>query len=176
MIDSLITNKTRVKLILKFFLNPGAKSYLRKLATEFGESTNAIRLELNRFEQAGLLISSMEKNKKIFRTNREHPLFGEINSIVRKSVGVDQLLGQVVQKLGNVVRAYLIGHLAMGSDNKEIHFILIGENIDRDYLDNLIEKVQGFIHRKIVCLILKSEEEEEVLSRCPEALLVWSKR
>ena len=78
MIDSLITNKTRIKLLLRFFLNTGSRSYLRGLESEFGESTNAIRLELNRFEEAGLLVSSMDKNKKMFQANRHHPLFDDI--------------------------------------------------------------------------------------------------
>ena len=50
MLSTLITNKTRIKLLVKFFLNPGTRSYLRSLATEFNESTNAIRLEVNKFE------------------------------------------------------------------------------------------------------------------------------
>ena len=51
MLDTLITSKTRIKLLLKFFLNAQTKSYLRSLEGEFGESTNAIRLELNKFEE-----------------------------------------------------------------------------------------------------------------------------
>ena len=53
MLESLITSKTRIKLLLKFFLNSSTKAYLRGLEAEFGESTKAIRLELNRFEQIG---------------------------------------------------------------------------------------------------------------------------
>jgi len=58
MLESLITSQTRIKLLLKFFLNPESKSYLRELAEEFGESTNSVRLELNRLTQAGLLTSA----------------------------------------------------------------------------------------------------------------------
>ena len=36
MLDSLITSKTRVKLLLKFFSNKQSKAYLRSLAEEFG--------------------------------------------------------------------------------------------------------------------------------------------
>ena len=50
MLDSLITSKTRIKLLLKFFLNTSTHAYLRGLADEFGESTNALRLELNHLE------------------------------------------------------------------------------------------------------------------------------
>ena len=44
MLETLITSKTRVKLLMKFFLNPGTRAYLRGLATEFDESTNSVRV------------------------------------------------------------------------------------------------------------------------------------
>ena len=173
MIDSLITNKTRIKLLLRFFLNSGARSYLRGLASEFGESTNSIRLELNRFEEAGLLVSSMEKNKKFFRANQEHPLFDDIQSIVKKSMGLDQLVDKVVQKLGNVTRAYIIGQIAKGLDDQEIDFVLIGDDIDKDFLVTLIEKVEKLIKRKVKCFILRDDEEKKYLAGFSEALLLW---
>ena len=151
------------------------KSYLRGLEVEFGESTNAIRLELNRFEEAGLLNSSMDKNKKMFQANMNHPLYDEIHSIVKKSIGLDQLVETVVRKLGNVTRAYVTGRIASGLDNNEIDFILIGDDIDRDYLATLIDKVQTIIKKKVKCFILKCDEEKEYLTRFPEALLVWEK-
>jgi len=149
------------------------KSYLRGLESEFGESTNAIRLELNRFEEAGLLNSSMDKNKKIFRANMNHPLYNEIHSIVKKSVGLDQLVEKVVHKLGNVTRAYITGRIASGLDNNEIDFILVGDDIDKDYLKALIEKVQTIIKKKVKCFILKCDEEKNYLTDFPETLLLW---
>jgi hypothetical protein len=75
MIETLISSKMRIKLLLKFFLNSRSRSYLRGLETEFGDSTNAIRLELNRFEKAGMLKSYTEGNKKFFQANTDHPLY-----------------------------------------------------------------------------------------------------
>ena len=83
MLETLISNKTRIKLLVRFFLNPGSSSYLRKLEEEFGESTNAIRIELNRFEQAGLLTSSTDMNKKVFKANKSHP-FNQCNQELTK--------------------------------------------------------------------------------------------
>ena len=70
MIEALISSKTRIKLLLKFFLNSSNKSYLRGLETEFGDSTNGIRLELNKLEEAGLLKTRIKGNKKIFQPNK----------------------------------------------------------------------------------------------------------
>ena len=44
MLDTLIQSKTRLKLLLRFFLNPESSAYLRGLAQEFDESTNAVRV------------------------------------------------------------------------------------------------------------------------------------
>jgi len=173
LIDSLITNKTRIKLLLRFFLNTGSRSYLRGLESEFGESTNAIRLELNRFEEAGLLVSSMDKNKKIFRANQQHPLFDDIQSIVKKSMGLDKLVENVVQKLGNVTRAYITGRIARGLDDQEIDFVIVGDEIDKTFLESLLEKVEKLIKRKVKCFILRDDEEKEYLTGFPEALLLW---
>ena len=120
MLDTLITNKTRVKLLLRFFLNPDATSYLRGLEEEFGESTNAIRIELNRFEAAGLLISWEDKNKKMFSANQNHPLFPDIRDILRKHTGVDILINKVINNLGNIESAYLNGMMAKGFDNSSL--------------------------------------------------------
>ena len=83
MIESLITSQTRIKLLLKFFINANNSSYLRGLEKEFEEGSNAIRLELNRFVDAGLLQTSLEGNKKLYRANTKHPLFGDLQSIIR---------------------------------------------------------------------------------------------
>ncbi|MFA5776785.1 MAG: winged helix-turn-helix domain-containing protein [Patescibacteria group bacterium] len=109
MLDTLVTSKTRLKLILKFFLNPHCSAYLRGLAEEFGESSNAVRLELNRFEQAGLLESEADGNKKLYRTNVIHPLYNDIHSIISKTIGIDQIIDEVVaESLINRKIRYLI--------------------------------------------------------------------
>ena len=47
MLGELITSKTRLRLMIKFFISQANRGYLNGLATEMGESTNSIRKELN---------------------------------------------------------------------------------------------------------------------------------
>ena len=75
MLNTLITSKTRINLLLKFFLNPGTKAYLRELAKEFGESTNAVRVELNRLTEARILKSTNLGRKILYSANNRHNLF-----------------------------------------------------------------------------------------------------
>ena len=160
MIETLISSKTRIKLLLKFFLNSNTTSYLRHLESEFGDSSNSIRLELNRFEKAGMLSSALEGNKKIFRANTQHPLFDEVNSIVMKYVGLDRIIEYVVKKLGKVEQVYLTGGFAKGINSTIIDLVFIGD-VNKVFLIELIEKVEPKINRKIRYLVYQHEDEWE---------------
>ena len=175
MLDSLITSKTRVKLLLRLFLNPDTKGYLRGLADEFKESTNAVRLELNRLEDAGMLISSTRGNKNEYSANIKHPLNPDIQSILRKITGIDEIIERVVRRLGGLNQVYLTGYLASGSDDALIDLVLIGAELDSSYLNNLVSKAEQLINRKIRTLHIKPEEFESWKeSWSQKLLLVWS--
>ena len=175
MLETLITSKTRLKLLLKFFLNSNSKSYLRQLENEFGESTNAIRLELNRFEKANLLTSSTTGNKKFYQANTTHPLFPDINNILMKYVGFDQIIEKVVRKLGDLKCAYIVGDFAQGRDNHIIDLVFVCNHVDREYLARLVAKVENLIKRKIRYVIFSEEEYKEYATSMDESkvLLLW---
>lgn len=148
MLETLITSKTRIKLLLKFFTNKGNKAYLRSLADEFGESTNAVRVELNRLSEAGLLASENAGNTILYTANTKHPIYGDIKSLVSKYLGFDQIVEIVLGRLGNLELAVVIGDYARGNDSGVIDLRLIGD-IDINYLAQLIPKAEALIRRKI---------------------------
>jgi len=174
MLDSLITSKTRVKLLLKFFMNPETRSYLRSLAEEFGESTNAVRVELNRLEKAGILESSPDGRTRLYGANRKHPLFPDITSLVKKFTGIDQLIDMVLSKLGNVELALVTGDYARGVDSGIIDVVIVGD-VDRRYLEHLVGMAEEMIHRKIRSLVLREDEFERLSGtlNLKESVVVW---
>ncbi len=176
MIDALISSKTRVKLLLKFFLNSKATAYLRSLESEFGDSSNAIRVELNRLEEAGMLVSQMNGNKKVFRANTQHPLFGEIHSILRKHIGLDRVIEHVVERLGEVDQVFLVGDFSRGNDSPIIDLLFIGA-VDRSYLVELVEKAEALVKRKIRYLVYTREEGQVIdwEGYEPAPVLLWSR-
>jgi len=176
LIETLISSKTRIKLLLKFFLNSSNRSYLRGLEAEFKESTNAIRQELNKFEEAGLLISENEGNKKYFKANLAHPLHNDLRSIIYKMVGLDTVIENVVLKLGDLNRVYLSGKFSKGLDSDLVELIFIGE-IDKEYLQELCEKAEILIKRKIKKIVYNLEEYMEATAKenFSQYLLLWSK-
>ena len=157
MLESLITSKTRIRLLLKFFLNPETRAYLRELASEFGESTNGIRLELNSLTKAKLLKSSNIGRTVVYRANKDHTLFTDIQSVVQKYVGIDHLVDDLISELGQIDAAYIIGDYAHGSDTGLIDLVIVGQ-VKVDVLQRLIDKTGKIISRKIRPLVLDQEE------------------
>lgn len=174
MLDTLVSSKTKIKLLIKFFLNASNTSYLRNLETEFSESTNSIRLELNKFEDAGLLVAHSQRNKKIFKANINHPLFPEINSLVRKYIGIDQIIDSIISKLGIPDQVWLIGKFASGMSSDTIEIMIIGK-VNKNYLDELSEKVEKNINKKLKITLLDSPLENPYLKNNEPCLLLWSK-
>ena len=175
MLDTLITSKTRIKLLMKFFLNSKSRSYLRNLESEFGESTNSIRLELNKFEQAGLLTTEVDGNKKFFLANTRHPLFRDIHNILLKHVGFDKIIERVVNKLGSMEKLYVTGDFANGIDNPIIDLIFVGDNINKEYLVNLVEKTETLISKRIRYVVFGLVEFDNYIvnQRESDLLLLW---
>lgn len=176
MLSTLITSKTRVRLLVKFFLNPTMKAYLRQLADEFGESTNSVRVELNRLTEAGLLESYAEGNTIMYQAKTSYPLFPELKKIVSKITGIDQIIEEVIQRLGSLHSAYLIGDYAKGIDSGTIEVILVGDKVDENYLEELVFNAEEIIERKIKYLIFNQLDLSAYKKNIKEdLLLLWSK-
>ena len=159
---------------MKFFINPVTRAYLRGLALEFGESTNSVRVELNRLSKANIISSENVGRTIEYYANNEHPLFNEIQSIVRKYAGIDKLIEKLIQRLGNLETAYLVGDYACGVDSGLIDIILIGK-INKIELDAIADKRGKDINRKVRTMVLTAEELQSLWTQLnmDNALLIW---
>ena len=174
MLDALITSKTRLKLLLKFFSNRNAASHLRGLAKEMDENTNAVRLELNKLSEAGILVSQEEGNTIQYKANAQHHLFPELSSLVRKYLGLDKVVENLVQRLGDVKLALVTGDYALGKDTGVIDLMVVG-NIDMVLMDYLAKKTETMISRKINVQVFSMERfnEWQKSNDIASAIVLW---
>jgi DNA-binding transcriptional ArsR family regulator len=173
LLETLITSKTRIRILLKFFLNPDTKTYLRALSGELGESSNAVRVELNRLTEAGMLSSEKEGNKLLYRVNELHPLYVPVNALIRQYVGVDEIIENVIKGLGKIEKLYLSGSLANGLSSDIIDIVIIGE-INMDYLLETIHKIEKGIEKKIRYVLYTSDEAQYISFDSTNFLLVYA--
>ena len=164
MLESLITSKTRLRLLIKFFLNIANKGYLNSLANEFGESTNSVRKELNNLTSAGYLNKYNENNKIVYKANHLHPLFKIIQRIVKKHLGIEEILESVLKRIGEVKKIMILGDYAEGIDSGHIEILIVGENISEDYLKEITPKIEKKINRNVSFFISNSTLKQKTLT------------
>ena len=162
MLNSLITSKSRLRVLVKFFIRAANKGHLNSLASEFGESTNGVRKELNKLKDAGYLVSNKEQNKVIYRANTKHPLYSVLQQLVKKHLRLDEMVETIVKRIGDVQKIILIGDYAKGIDSGLIEVLLIANDINLEYIDELEKKLKNKLGRKVV-FSMESEEEGIVL-------------
>lgn len=149
MLEELITSKTRLRLLIKFFISQANRGYLNGLATEMGESTNAIRKELNHLQGAGYLEKIKVDNKVEYKANINHPLFEVLQKVVFKHLGLEDVVETVLERIGDVDQIILVRDYANGNDSGFIEVFLIGQSLNMDYIAQLEEKIEKLIKRKV---------------------------
>ena len=171
LLGPLITSKTRLKLLLRFFLNHNLSGYLQGLSKELDENTNSIRVELNRLEEAGILSSELEGRKKLYRVNEQHPLTENLTNIVRKVTGVDALVDRVVGRLPGLEQVWVCGDLAQGLQSETIECVLVGVDLEEEYITKLLNKVEKQLTKKVQYVIVTKASPLQVQKN----LLIWEK-
>tara|TARA_X000000368_G_scaffold153911_1_gene121277 strand:- start:28026 stop:28538 length:513 start_codon:yes stop_codon:yes gene_type:complete len=149
LLNTLITSKTRLRLLIKFFISQANKGYLNGLANEMGESTNSIRKELNHLYDAGYLQKVKNDNKVEYKVNSKHPLYETLRNVVLKHLGLEDIVEAVLEKMGNVSQILLVGDYAEGKDTGNIEIFLIGKGLDMNYINQLEPKIEKIIDRKV---------------------------
>jgi predicted AAA+ superfamily ATPase len=165
-LDSLFSGKIRIALLTKLFINPASRVYLRGVERELGVSSNTVRLELNKLHDMHLIQvheSSDSKKIKHYSVNVNHPLFNSMRGVIMNFVGLDQIMEQVIHKLGTLEKVYLTGDLAKGKNSTFVDLVLVGQ-VNKQYMNQLIEKVEPIISKKIrVALFDPAEFKEELM-------------
>jgi len=163
MLDSLITSKTRIKLLVKFFVTATNSGHLRGLATEFNESSNAIRKELNHLSEAGYLEKKEISNKISYQANIKHPMFTLIQQLVHKYLGLDVLVEEILERMGSIAVIELRGAYAKGVDSGVIEVNIIGEEINTVYTQSITPKIEEIISRNVLFHYNQELSEEGIV-------------
>jgi hypothetical protein len=159
---------------MKFFINEQTTGYLRNLAEEFGESTNAIRMELNRFEASGMLQSKSDQNRKVYQANTSHPYFSDIHKLLLKYIGIDQLIDQVVSRIGDLEQAYVTGGFALGNPGSILDLVLVGKGFDHAFIHQLIKKAEENVSFRVRYIALAPEEADTFKQNDTNKLIIWT--
>ncbi len=150
-------------MLIKFFVSAANNGYLNGLASEFNESTNSIRKELNNLSSAGYLQKSKNNNKVIYNANTSHPMFNVLQKIVRQHLGLEEIVETVIDRIGDIDQIALTGEYAKGIDSGNIEIIINGSKVNSDYLENIKPKIKKKIRREVSFLLNQKLDTNSII-------------
>ena len=85
----------------------------------------------------------------------KYPLFAVLQKVIRQHLGIEDIIDSILDKIGDVSSVAIVGDYAKGIDSGLIKVVLLGDEINVNYLEDLIVKVEKKITRKVSFKIVK---------------------
>ena len=158
-ISKIFKSKTRKELFRLYFNNPDREHYLRELERILGIPVSMVRKELTYLEEQGVFQSMKRGNLTYYLLNHSYPLFDELKGIVFKTIGVQGLLQEVLNKIKGVEIAFIYGSFAKHEETakSDIDLLIIGKFDDSRILKE-VNKLEKVLKREINYSIFRRDE------------------
>ena len=120
------------RLLALIFSHPDQSFYTRQIVKTLNSGTGAVERELTKLEHSGLISAEKIGNQKHYRANRSAPIFHELQSIIRKTVGLhDPLKASLSPFSDRIKTAFVYGSVAKGKDTarSDIDLMVIGDDL-----------------------------------------------
>ena len=127
--ELLFPNQYRRKVLALLLMQPDQKVHLRELARQTQAAPGTLKKELDALCRVGLLTSERVGNQVQFQANQSHPVFAELQALIRKTTGLADVLRQALQPLGNqVALAFVFGSMASGNAHagSDVDLLVVG--------------------------------------------------
>ena len=159
MLRDIIVSKVRVKLLQTFLDRPDELFYVRQLVRKTDEEINAVRRELGRMEKAGMVKKEARGNRLYYWFDRNDPLYGDLLSLISKTVGLGGEIVKNKNKLGRIKFAMLSGRFTRRLPTKEggVDFLIVGEVILPE-LARIVAKEEKRLEREVNYTIMTRNE------------------
>lgn len=154
-------SKTRVKMMELFFSQPKEMFYVREITRATKEEINAVRRELERMINYGLLKSEQRGNRLYYYLNEKYIYYLELRQMVAKSTGLGKKLRKLQRKLGTVTFVMFSAKYMEGKRPRqdEIDLLIIGEVVLPE-LQALIKEEEERLQREINYAVFSEDEFE----------------
>ena len=88
-----------------------------------------------------------------------------LRKVVLKHLGLEDIIEHVLNQIGEVNEIHVLGDYAKGLDTGLIEVLLIGNQLNTKYLNNLELKIEKLIERRVQFIISnrKSSDQRSIL-------------
>ena len=168
--DALFTG-TQQRLFGLLFGQPERSFFVTEIIDLAGVGRGAVQRELSRLEQTGLLIAEKRGNQKHYRANPKAPIFDELCSIVRKTVGIEAQIQEALAPLAAQISVALIyGSVAKKTDTaqSDIDLLIVADDLTLEDLYSALSTAEQQLGRPVnPTLLTKGELDKRRTSGNP---------
>ena len=159
MIDIIGKSKIKQNILKLLFSNQEKEFYLSEIARIAGASRGNAQKELKKLEKVGIIKSEKRNNLRYYFLNKQNSLFAEWEGIVKKTIGIENELKNIIQEISRIEHAFIFGSYARGDFKSEsdIDLFIIG-NPEENELIRQITKLEKEINREINYHIYSEKE------------------
>ncbi len=100
------------RLLARIYLHPEEPIPLAGLAREIGLDATTVLREVNRLEDAGLVVSDRIGRARVVRPDERSPFYPELSALLFKAFGPATVLARSLRNLPGVEAAYIFGSWA----------------------------------------------------------------
>ena len=149
--DALFT-PAQQKLLALLFVRVDEALHLNEIMRLTGLGSASLQRELRRLVDAGLIVSQRMGNVRLFRANKDSPVYPELHGLIQKTFGLTGVLQTALAPLAlllNVVFVY--GSIVKGSETaaSDVDLMLVGEQISYGALLAALAPAEQLLGRKI---------------------------
>lgn len=151
-IASAIFTDSQSRVFRWLFGQPDRSYHLSELRRLTGLGSASLQRELNRLSEAGLVRSERVGNLRRFRANTESPVYAELVSLTRKTLGIQPMLREALLPLApSLQAAWIYGSVAKQTDTakSDIDIMLVGKNLLLEKVLELLVPLEAQLGRKI---------------------------
>lgn len=149
--ELLFPNQYRRKVLALLLMNPHKWVHLRELARLTDASPGTLKKELDGLMGAGLLKSQKMGNQTQFSANTEHPVYPELFGLIRKTIGLHDVLATALEALdGKLEVVFVFGSMAKETETSQsdVDVMVIGD-VTFGEVVNALYDVQTIVGREI---------------------------
>jgi hypothetical protein len=160
-LQDFMISRVRVKIMELFFQQPTEMFYVREITRNTHEEINAVRRELDRMIECGILRSEERGNRLYYYLNKQYLFFPELLRMVVKSTGLGEKLFKLRRKLGSVNFIMFSGKFIQYDPAKrgDVDVLIVGDIVLAE-LEAVMKEEEQKIGRDINYTVLKYDEFE----------------
>lgn len=160
-LQDFMISRVRVKMFELFFSNISEMYYVREITRKTREEINAVRRELDRMLDAGILKSEQRGNRLYYFLNQRYVYYQELQQMVAKSVGLGKKVRKYRRKLGSVSFVMFSAKFIqrMQPRQGEVDMLVVGDVVLPE-LEAMIKEEEKAIGREINYAVFSDEEFE----------------